>query len=160
MPLSEFDRQLLDATRSGLPLVPRPYEAIAAMLGTSSESVREHLATLLDQGLVQHIGAEPNLFRLGYTASALTAWDVDDARVDALGLRVAAVPGVSRCSRHARRVPDWPYNLLAIVHGRSREAIEQQRAAIRRLLGSACRADGVLHSPAAPKEAARWQTDD
>jgi len=160
MALSEFDRQLVKATRSGLPLVPRPYEAVAAMLGTSSETVREHLAALLDQGLVHHIGAEPNFFRLGCTTSAMTAWDVDDAQVDALGPRVGAVPGVSRCSRHPRRAPDWPYNLLAILHGRSREAIEQQRAAIRRLLGPACRGDDVLYSSSTPKTTANWQGED
>lgn len=160
MALSEFDRQLVKATRSGLPLVPRPYEAVAAMLGTSSERVREHLAALLAQGLVRHIGAEPNFGRLGCTTSAMTVWDVDDAQVDALGPRVGAVPGVSRCSRHPRRAPDWPYNLIAILHGRSREAIEQQRAAIRRLLGPACRADDVLYSSTTPKTAAVWQDED
>ena len=33
MALSEFDRELIAATQSGLPLVPRPYEAVGAVLG-------------------------------------------------------------------------------------------------------------------------------
>ena len=33
MKLSDFDRRLIEATQSGLPLVPRPYEAVGAMLG-------------------------------------------------------------------------------------------------------------------------------
>ena len=43
MALTDFDRELIAATQSGLPLVARPYEAVGAMLGVSGEQVRERL---------------------------------------------------------------------------------------------------------------------
>ena len=46
MALDDFDRRLIAATQSGLPLVPRPYEAVGAMLGVSGEEVRERLAAI------------------------------------------------------------------------------------------------------------------
>ena len=152
MALNEFDRRLIAATQSGLPLVPRPYEAVGAMLGTSGEAVRERLAAMLESGLVRRIGAVPNHYRLGYVANGMSVWDVDDARVDELGARVGALPGVSHCYRRPRELPRWPYNLFAMLHGRSREEVEQQRLQIRTLLGGACRADAVLYSSAILKK--------
>jgi DNA-binding Lrp family transcriptional regulator len=152
MSLSDFDRRLIAATQSGLPLVARPYEAVGAMLGVSGEAVRERLARMIDEGLVRRIGAVPNHYRLGYTANGMTVWDVDDARVDALGERIGALPGVSHCYRRPRALPRWPYNLYAMLHGRSREAVEAQRREIRALLGAASRGDEVLYSTAILKK--------
>ena len=152
MILSEFDRSLIAATQSGLPLVPRPYEAVGAMLGVSGETVRERFALMLREGLVRRIGAVPNHYRLGYTANGMTVWDVDDLKVDALGEKVGALPGVSHCYRRPRELPRWPYNLYAMLHGRTREAVEAQRREIRALLGDACRGDEVLYSTAILKK--------
>jgi DNA-binding Lrp family transcriptional regulator len=150
--LADFDRLLIAATQSGLPLVARPYEAVGAMLGVSSDAVRERFAELLESGLVRRIGAVPNHYRLGYSANGMTVWDVDDARVDELGERVGALAGVSHCYRRPRELPRWPYNLFAMLHGRSREEVERQRREVRALLADACRADAVLYSSAILKK--------
>lgn len=150
--LTDFDRALIAATQAGLPLVRRPYEAVGAMLGVSGQIVRERLAQMIESGLVRRIGAVPNHYRLGFTANGMTVWDVDDARVDALGERVGALPGVSHCYRRPRRLPVWRYNLYAMVHGRSRGAVERQAARIAALLGDACRAHEILYSTAILKK--------
>lgn len=152
MALDEFDRRLVAATQSGLPLVPRPYEALGAMLGTSGAAVRQRLAQWLDQGLVRRIGAVPNHYRLGFTANGMTVWDVDDESVDSLGERVGALPFVSHCYRRPRHRPDWPFNLFAMLHGHSRTEVERQRDAVRAVLGAACRSDEVLYSTAILKK--------
>jgi DNA-binding Lrp family transcriptional regulator len=152
MALDDFDRRLIAATQSGLPLVPRPYEAVGAMLGVSGEVVRERFAQLLASGLIRRIGAVPNHYRLGFVANGMTVWDVDDARVDELGARVGTLSGVSHCYRRPRELPRWPYNLYAMLHGRSREEVERERLQVRALLGDACRADDVLYSSAILKK--------
>ena len=143
--LDALDRQLIAATQSGLPLVPEPYEALGAMLGISSREVQERLASMLERGLIRRIGAVANHYRLGYTANGMTVWDVDDARVDALGEAVARLPGVTHCYRRTR-APGWPYNLFVMLHGRSREDVEAQAATVAALLGDACRGRDVLYS--------------
>lgn len=152
MALDEFDRHLIAATQSGLPLVQRPFEAVGAMLGVSDEVVRERFAQLLASGLIRRIGAVPNHYRLGYVANGMTVWDVDDAQVDALGAQVGALPFVTHCYRRPRELPCWPYNLFAMLHGRSRAEVERQRLEVRALLGDACRADEVLYSTAILKK--------
>lgn len=152
MPLDAFDRELIAATQGGLPLVPRPYEAVGAMLGVPGERVRERLAQMLEQGLVRRIGAVPNHYRLGFTANGMSVWDVADEQVDALGERIGALAGVSHCYRRPRHLPAWPYNLFAMLHGRSRAEVEAQAREVETLLGSACRGHDILYSTAILKK--------
>ena len=152
MALDDLDRRLIRATQAGLPLVPRPYEAVGAALGISGEQVRERLQSMLDAGLIRRIGAVPNHYRLGFTANGMSVWDVADDRVDELGERIGQLVGVSHCYRRPRRLPLWPYNLFAMLHGRSREEVETQSEHIATLLGDACRARDILYSTAILKK--------
>ena len=152
MALDDFDRQLIAATQGGLPLVPRPYDAVGDRLGVSGKQVRERLAQMLESGLIRRIGAVPNHYRLGFTANGMSVWDVDDALVDQLGERIGQLPGVSHCYRRPRRLPSWPYNLFAMLHGRTRGEVEQQAVQLRELLGTACRGHDILYSTAILKK--------
>ena len=144
--LSTFDRALIAATQAGLPLVPRPYDAVGAALGVPGTVVRERLAAMLEQGLVRRIGAVPNHYRLGYIANGMTVWDVTDERVDELGEKVGALDFVSHCYRRPRALPDWPYNLFAMVHGHHRGEVERLALQIHCLLAEACRGQDILYS--------------
>lgn len=146
VPLDATDRRLIQATQAGLPLVPRPYHALAEQLGLSAEEVMVRLQRMLDLGIIRRLGAIPNHYALGYRANGMTVWDVADEVVDALGERVGALEFVSHCYRRPRHPPDWPYNLFAMVHGRSREEVETKAQAIRALLGTACRNHDILYS--------------
>ncbi len=150
--LTDFDRTLIAATQSGLPLVPQPYHELAAALGVSTDQLRQRLQQMLAHGLIRRIGAVPNHYRLGFTANGMSVWDVDDAEVDALGEQVGALPGVSHCYRRPRAPGVWRYNLFAMLHGRSRAEVEVQAERLRELLGSACRAHDILYSSAILKK--------
>ena len=141
-----LDRAIVRATQAGLPLVPRPWEAVASAVGASPSLVTERLRAMLSSGAIRRIGAVPNHWRLGWTANGMSVWDVDDAKVDELGQRVGALPGVTHCYRRPRRLPAWRYNLFAMVHGRDRPEVEAQVAAIAGVLGGASRAHEVLYS--------------
>ena len=140
------------ATQGGLPLVARPYAAVAEVLGEDELRVRERLAAMLADGRIRRIGAVPNHYRLGYTANGMSVWDVEDDQVQALGQRIAKLPGVSHCYRRPRHLPDWPYNLFAMLHGTSRAAVEQQAQELATILGAACRGHDILYSTAILKK--------
>ena len=144
--MNDFERALVKATQGGLPLAPRPYEAIARELGVSQAEVLCGLRRMLADGRIRRIGAVPNHYALGYSANAMSVWDVADDAVDELGRRVGAMPFVTHCYRRPRRLPDWPYNLFAMVHGRSRTDTALKIEMIRTALGLAVRASDVLYS--------------
>jgi len=144
--MNALDRALVKATQGGLPLVPRPYEALANDLGIGEAEVISLLQKMLADGRVRRIGAVPNHYALGYTANAMSVWDVADEAVDELGRAVGALPFVSHCYRRARRLPEWPYNLFAMVHGRSRADTAAKVEIIRNALGRFLRGSEILYS--------------
>ena len=150
--LTDFDRQLIAATQAGMPLVPRPYEAVAAVLGATSAAVRARLGELLAAGVVRRIAAVPNHYRLGYVANGMSVWDVDDSDVDRLGALIGSQPAVSHCYRRPRKAGVWRYNLFAMLHGHTREEVLAQAEQVAALLGPARRAHDVLFSSAILKK--------
>ena len=146
MNLDDLDRRLIVATQGGLPLLPRPYHALAERLGIDAAEVQARLARMLQDGVIRRIGAVPNHYALGYTANGMSVWDVDDAKVDGMGVRVGALEFVTHCYRRPRRLPEWPYNLFAMVHGSNRAEVEEQVGRIAVLLGASCRSHEILYS--------------
>jgi DNA-binding Lrp family transcriptional regulator len=144
--LDDTDRRIVIATQGGLPLTPRPYHAVAEQLGLPAEEVMARIRRMLEAGIIRRIGAVPNHYAVGYRANGMSVWDVPDEVVDELGARVGALEFVSHCYRRPRQLPDWPYNLFAMVHGRGREEVEDKVARIASLLGRADRGHEVLYS--------------
>lgn len=140
------DRRLLAATASGLPLTPAPFAEIAGWLGLSEGEVIARLQRLQGAGIIRRIAAAPNHYALGMTANGMSVWDVADEAVDRLGEQVGALPFVSHCYRRPRALPGWPYNLFAMIHGSSRDEVQQKRTEIAALLGDACRGHDILYS--------------
>ncbi|MGB7502196.1 MAG: Lrp/AsnC family transcriptional regulator [Azonexus sp.] len=144
--LDEIDRALIVATQGGLPLVARPYQAIGEQIGIAGDEVVCRLQAMLESGIIRRIGAVPNHYAIGWTANGMTVWDVADERVDELGAGVGALEFVTHCYRRPRALPDWPYNLFAMVHGASRVEVADKAAVIATLLGAECRANEILFS--------------
>jgi DNA-binding Lrp family transcriptional regulator len=140
------DRAIVKATEAGLPLVERPYAAIALMVGLSEDEVLRRLERMLDRGVIRRIGAVPNHYALGLIANGMTVWDVDDAEAERLGGWIGAFDFVSHCYLRPRHLPHWPYNLFAMVHGRSRDEVRDKARRMAALLGGACRASDILFS--------------
>ncbi len=136
---------LVRATQAGLPLVPRPFAAVAGRLGATEEAVLEAFRAMLADGRVRRIAAVPNHYALGYGANGMSVWDVEDAAIARLGPAVGALEFVTHCYRRPRRA-GWPYNLFAMVHGRDRAEVEAKVARIAALLGAEARAHEVLYS--------------
>ena len=144
--LDAIDRAIVRATQAGLPLVARPYAAVAAAIGVAPEVVLARVEAMLADGRIRRIGAVPNHYALGYRANGMSVWDVADGRVDELGERVGALACVSHCYRRPRRLPQWRYNLFAMLHGRDRAEVEAQVATVAAVLGDAARTHEVLYS--------------
>ncbi|MDJ0951718.1 MAG: AsnC family transcriptional regulator [Alphaproteobacteria bacterium] len=144
--LDEVDRRIVVATQAGLPLVPRPYHAVAEELGLDPDTVMGRMRRMLATGVIRRIGAVPNHYALGLRANGMSVWDVADEGVAALGRQVGALDFVSHCYHRPRHLPIWPYNLFAMVHGKSRAEVADKVASIADLLGAACRGHDVLYS--------------
>jgi DNA-binding Lrp family transcriptional regulator len=122
-PLAPLESRLIRTVAPGLPLVAAPYAALARELGVAEDEVIAMLAKLLAEGRIRRIGAVVRHRRLGYEANAMVAWDVPDERVSEVGRALAKEAAVTLCYRRARALPEWPYNLYCMVHGRDRARV-------------------------------------
>jgi len=129
-PPSEEERRLAAAVAGGLPLVERPYQAVARTLGLPEEDVLALLAKMLAEGRIRRIGAVIRHRRIGYEANAMAVWNVPDSQVSGIGRALGRDPCVSLCYRRARAMPHWPYNLYCMVHGKQRGEVLQKLAAM------------------------------
>lgn len=146
MTIDATDRKIIAATASGLPLVAAPYAEVAGWLGLDEAEVMARMTAMQASGVIRRIALAPNHYALGMLANGMSVWDVDDAVVDTLGEKVGALEFVSHSYRRPRALPDWPYNLFAMLHGADRSEVEIKRAQVAALLGPACRGHDVLYS--------------
>lgn len=145
-PMDATDRAIIVATQAGLPRVPQPYHAIALQLGLSPETVMQRLRHMLEQGVIRRIGAVPNHYALGYKGNGMSVWDVADENVAALGRKIGDLDFVSHCYHRPRFLPEWRYNLFAMVHGKDRAAVLSKVLLIATLLGDQVRDHNILFS--------------
>lgn len=99
-PLALFNRW-----QRGLPLVPRPWDALGAAHGLSGAEVRTALREGLASGAVSRVGA---VFGVGAGgASTLCAMRVEPERLDAVAAIVNAEPGVNHNYAREHRLNLW-----------------------------------------------------
>ncbi len=144
--LDELDRRIVVATQAGLPLVAEPYQQVARALGTTAEEVMQRMQRMLESGIIRRIGAVPNHYTLGFRGNGMTVWDVPDEKVVEYGEKIGALDFVSHAYHRPRFLPEWRYNLFAMVHGTDRDELQHKIDAIAELLGADNRAHEVLFS--------------
>ena len=146
MTIDATDRKIIAATAGGLPLAVAPYAEVGGWLGLSEAEVISRMAAMQETGVIRRIAVAPNHYALGMAANGMSVWDVADDQAVALGARVGALDFVSHCYLRPRALPEWPYNLFAMLHGSARAEVERKRSQVAALLGPACRAHDILYS--------------
>lgn len=131
--MDEADRTLVAATQQGLPLVSEPYAELGALTGLSQSEVIQRMQAMLDSGIIRRIGAAPNHYQLGLKANGMTVWAIRDELLPLVGTQMGALDFVSHCYERPRHLPDWPYNLFAMIHGVNREQVQEKLALMKGL---------------------------
>lgn len=114
------DRELLNAVQKEVPLVPRPFDAVAEQLGTTGSDVIERLRHWRDErGVIRQISAIFDTRKLGYS-STLVATRVPPERTDEAAEIINAHPGVSHNYERSNDFNIW--YTLAVPPGMDLEA--------------------------------------
>ena len=71
--MDDLDAQLLDRIQTELPLVERPYAALAEAIGSDEATVLERVAALREQKVIRQISAIFDSRRLGYRGMLVAA---------------------------------------------------------------------------------------
>ena len=133
------DIPVVRALQNDLPIQAEPFELAAEQAGVGVDELLLAASRLLDGGTMRRLAAVLRHERAGFEANVLAAWQVPQDQTDQLGPALGAFSAVSHCYLRPTN-PEWPYNVLTMIHGQSRqECID--------IIGAMARATG-LDAPA------------
>ena len=121
--MDDLDRRILRELQDGLPIVAEPYAAAAERLGMPVEALLERLAAMLDRREVRRFGASIAHRKAGITANVMCVWRVAAEAMDAFAREAVRFDAITHCYERAA-APEWPYNVYAMIHGRTRAECE------------------------------------
>lgn len=116
IPVSPDDRGIIRALQNTVPIVERPFLALAEELGLDENAIISRINDWLSSGVMRRFGARVSHRRIGFGSNALVAWEGLEA--ETWGIRFAELPTVSHCYLRTPH-PEWPYRLYTMVHARS-----------------------------------------
>ena len=132
--LSPTDRALINELQQDLPLVERPFDGLSARLGMDIDRLLDRLRYLKQRGIMRRFGAAIRHESIGFVANAMACWIVPRDMVEAAARKVVALGEVSHCYER-KTDPLWPYNLFAMIHGRTKEACQDVASQVSRGAG-------------------------
>ena len=115
--LTSLQRDLLQLVQRDFPLVPRPYQDLAARVGATEEQVIEALGELVRAGIIRELSPVFATGRLGYS-STLAALAVPKEEVERVAVIINAYPEVTH-----NYLRDHRYNLWFTVTAPSPERV-------------------------------------
>ncbi|AUM12670.1 siroheme decarboxylase subunit beta [Ketobacter alkanivorans] len=125
--LTEVQQDRLKAAiQDGLPLTATPYRTLSLQLDLPEPLVMEQIEHWLREGYIKRMGLVVRHHAVGYRSNAMVVWNVADDKVDQVGELLRQADCVTLCYKRRRQLPDWPYNLYCMIHGKSRESVLTQ----------------------------------
>jgi DNA-binding Lrp family transcriptional regulator len=112
--IDDTDARLIDEYQSGFPVQERPFEAVAADLGTTEADAVERVRRLREEGVFRRFGAVLNPPVIG--SSTLAAVKAPEDRYDEIA---ATINDIRQVNHNYRRNHEW--NMWFVVTASSRE---------------------------------------
>jgi len=124
--LNETEASLAAQLSTGLALVPRPFAELAARAGTSESTAIDTISQWIQDGVITRFGVIVRHHELGYASNAMVVFDIPDREATEVGLHLAEFPEVTLCAQRVRCLPEWPYNVYCMIHGRDEQRVLAQ----------------------------------
>jgi len=127
-PFSAEQKHLVRLLQESVPDTTAPFDDVAGELGWPVDRVIEQITAWCGAGVIRRFGAVVRHQRLGFAANGMSIYAVPADRIDAVGRQLAERPEVSHCYRRPA-LPDFPYTLFGMIHGRDERSVRALAAA-------------------------------
>ena len=117
--LSSLDKKIISFISNDIGQNTRPFQRIASKIGISEDKLLERMKYYRKTGFMRKFYAVLNHRKIGFKYNAMTVWDVPQESVENAGEAIALFSSVSHCYERPKKA-DWPYNLYAMIHARTR----------------------------------------
>jgi len=122
VPLERTEKLILSELQGDLKLTSTPFIFLCRE-GLDEQKALQTIKQLIHKGVIRRIGAVVDHRKLGFVTNILFIAQVSMDRIIEAGRRLASSTAVSHCYQR-KTFADWPYNLYAMMHGRSRGEIQ------------------------------------
>lgn len=120
--LKRKEKQILSKLEDGLDVISEPFSFLCGE-GLERQEVLRIIQRLIDKGVIRRIAAVVDHRKLGFVANVLFCGEVPQDRIVEAGKALARFGMVSHCYER-ETIEDWPYNLYAMMHGKSMGEIQ------------------------------------
>ncbi len=110
--------RIVRCIQEDLPLVERPFGAWAETLSLDESTLLSLMSDWIQRGIMRRFAAVLNHRQAGFSANGMVVWHCPEETISEKGSILASFAEVSHCY-HRPSYPEWPYNLYAMVHGRT-----------------------------------------
>jgi len=118
--LSSEEITLIRVLQGNLPDSITPFKVLAEDLHWQVEDVISIGNRLLEADVVRRFGAVLRHQKAGFLANAMGVWQVEPEQAAQVGEIMARFKEVSHCYERPT-LPDWPYSLFTMIHGKTVE---------------------------------------
>jgi len=113
--LSEQDKTILSHIQHNIPLVKKPFQKYAAILGISQEKLIRLISGYLEHKIIKRFAGVLNHHSLQFDYNAMVAIQVNEDDCDKYGEKLAHLEFISHCYKRTS-AENWPYNLYIMIH--------------------------------------------
>jgi DNA-binding Lrp family transcriptional regulator len=114
---------ILAELQKGLLVGPRPFCALAEKADCTEREAFAIVQSFMHDGTIRKFGGFINHNAAGFKANGMVVWDVPENLLEEIGKQLSQYKNISHC--YARpRSDQWPYRLYTMIHGRSRQEVE------------------------------------
>lgn len=132
--ITEHDKALIRLLQGDLPDALTPFAELAEVLKWTEREVLDQTQSMLERGLIRRFGVVLRHQKVGFTANAMGVWPVPEDKAEEIGSKMAMFREVSHCYQRPT-LPDWPYTLFTMIHGRSAEECQDVMKRIAQVTG-------------------------
>jgi DNA-binding Lrp family transcriptional regulator len=122
--LNSEDIALIRVLQGNLPDSITPFSVLADDLHWQVGNVISIANRLVEVEVARRFGAVLRHQKAGFVANAMGVWQVDPRQAAEVGEIMARFKEVSHCYQRDT-LPDWPYSLFTMIHGRTVEGCEE-----------------------------------
>jgi DNA-binding Lrp family transcriptional regulator len=120
--INKTEKQILSKLEGDLDVLSEPFDFLCSE-GLETDEVLRIIQGLIDKGVIRRIAAVIDHRKLGFVANILFCSKVPADKIIEAGKALARFGMVTHCYQR-KPVEDWPYNLYAMMHGRSMGEIQ------------------------------------
>jgi len=120
--MTDLEKEIVQFIQDDIPLVTRPFKELARKIKLSEKEIVSLLKNWHDTGLLCRFGVFIRHQKAGFRANGMSVWVVPKDQIVSVGQIMIEFPQVGHCYQRPT-YPDWPYNMFAMIHERSRDAV-------------------------------------